>query len=72
MIIHGRKAFHFSLDLNSEDRNDLARELVAVLNHADFRYGKCSKLQQLLSVVETVEHGATGGLDVFSGPEDGK
>lgn len=71
MIVHGRKAFHFNLDLDSRDRDALAHELVDVLNHKDFA-GDCPKLHQLLTVIETVEHGATGGLGVTSGPEDNK
>lgn len=74
MIICGRKRYQFTLDLDSNDRQELARELVALLNLATIegRQGRYPKTQQLLCVVETVEHGDTRGLDVTSGPEDGK
>lgn len=70
MNIRGRKAYHFTLDLDSNDRDALAHELICVLGHADYK-DALPKLQQLLMVVETVEHGDTRGLDVTSGPEDG-
>lgn len=71
MNIRGRKAYHFTLDLDSNDRDALARELGAILNN-DNGLEKYPKLFQLFSVVETVEHGDTRGLDVTSGPEDEK
>lgn len=69
MIIRGRKRYHFELELDSTNRNDLARELVAVLNHAAFA-GNCPYLFQLLSVVETVEHGATGVVGSDAQPSE--
>lgn len=65
MLVQGCKRFQLTLDLNPADRDDLARELVRMLNQPDNK--DCSpKLFQLLSVVEAIEHGDTKNLDVVS------